>query len=346
MKSDNVNDEDTNDGAIEILLREVGGRDEPSQEMMLAVRAAAHAEWQSVVSARTQHKRTMSYSLAAGVVLTIGAALLLTRFVGRDSPVAEQPALVATIGKIHSEIQSGVAQVSRDDGKTWHDATTGEALNSGMLLRTDTTTKMALDFGNELQLRVDVGSQFKLTALGKVNWIRGRFYVDGSPSQHVPLTVQTKFGAIEHLGTQYQALLSEAKLIVSVREGQIAYTPPVHAANDSPIRANAGERVEFNERGGVTRNAIPADDESWQWIAQIAPAFSIDNQSLVKFLEWVARETGQSIRYASPEVRAEAEQVILRGSVSGLTPDQALNAVLSTTPFVRVNTAAGIEIGK
>lgn len=348
MKADNVNDHtaDTGDGAIEALLREVGGRDEPSPEMMQVVRAVAHAEWQTVVSERARRKRTMSYSLAAGVVMTIGAALLLTKFVGRDSSMAVQPTFVATIGKIHSDIQGGLAQVSRDDGKTWHDATAGEALNSGTLLRTDATTKMALDFGKELQLRADVGSQFKLTSVGEVNWIRGRFYIDGSPLQHVPLTVQTKFGTVEHLGTQYQVSLSESKLVVSVREGQIVYTDLVQTGDDLRIRANAGERVEFGEHGEVTRDAISANDESWRWTTQVASTFAIDNQSLLKFLEWVARETGQSIRYASPEVRAEAEKLILRGSVSGLTPDQALNAVLSTTPFVRANTATGIEISK
>ncbi|HEY5810959.1 MAG TPA: hypothetical protein VIT67_23510, partial [Povalibacter sp.] len=80
------------------------------------------------------------------------------------------------------------------------------------------------------------------------------------------------------------------------------------------------------------------------WATNIAPVFDIERQPLSEFLEWVARETGKQLVYATPEVRARAEQLILRGSVSNLPPEQAFAAVLATTPFTHLDTASEIRI--
>ena len=47
--------------------------------------------------------------------------------------------------------------------------------------------------------------------------------------------------------------------------------------------------------------------------------------------EYFARETGRTIVYATPGVAQRAREGALRGSVEGLTPDEAVVAVLSTT---------------
>ncbi len=90
--------------------------------------------------------------------------------------------------------------------------------------------------------------------------------------------------------------------------------------------------------GAVQRQIIGRSGKDWAWAGEIAPAFEIDERPLPEFLHWVSRETGLEIDYASPVVERQAEAVILRGSVTGLTPAQALTAVLATTELQSVET--------
>lgn len=56
------------------------------------------------------------------------------------------------------------------------------------------------------------------------------------------------------------------------------------------------------------------------------------------FADWVARETGRKVVYQSPAAQSAAGELRLRGSIAGLDPDTALNAVLSTTQLRRYQT--------
>ncbi len=69
----------------------------------------------------------------------------------------------------------------------------------------------------------------------------------------------------------------------------------------------------------------------WNWLATITPPFTLEGRSVEDFLEWAARETGRSVVFASPDAAERARAVTLSGTVEGLTPDEAVAAVLSTT---------------
>ena len=66
------------------------------------------------------------------------------------------------------------------------------------------------------------------------------------------------------------------------------------------------------------------------------PTFGIVH---VEFLAWAARETGRRLVYASPAVAQRAEQTLLKGSVDDLSPQQAVAAVLATTPTLEARFA-------
>jgi ferric-dicitrate binding protein FerR (iron transport regulator) len=128
-------------------------------------------------------------------------------------------------------------------------------------------------------------------------------------------------------------------MAVSVREGRVAV-----AGKRGTVQLTVGERLSYSEQGEIGRDTISQRDSSWEWAMQTAPAFDIDNHSLASFLDWLARETGRTVVYATPAAHAQAEQLVLRGSVADLTPDQALAAVLATTPFAYRQTDTAIEI--
>jgi hypothetical protein len=56
----------------------------------------------------------------------------------------------------------------------------------------------------------------------------------------------------------------------------------------------------------------------------------VDGKTLPVFLDWVAREGGWTIRFADEALRRAASSIVLRGSIDGLTPEQALEAILPT----------------
>jgi ferric-dicitrate binding protein FerR (iron transport regulator) len=323
---------------IQRLLREVGHRDEPTPEMMQVVRAAVHSEWQSMVAQRVAHKRRLTHrftwGVAASVVVGFGA-LLLFRYVAVEKLDAVQ---VASIVKVQST-SAGNVQVRASGGETWRDVIAGEALISGSEVRTDPDTRVALVFGKGLSLRVDASTHLKMLAADQISVEHGRIYIDSPTNVVAPLLVKTAFGSVNHLGTQYQVQVSNNRLTISVREGRVAvvggYGKAQLAANESAV---------YTEQGEIARTAIASQDASWIWATQAAPTFAIDNRSLASFLDWVARETGRTVAYATPQARVQAEQLILRGSVEKLSPDQALQAVLATTQFVHTDSLTTIQV--
>ena len=57
----------------------------------------------------------------------------------------------------------------------------------------------------------------------------------------------------------------------------------------------------------------------------------LDDQPVTVLLDWVARETGRTLRYASAEVERQAATTILHGKIGQLAPLEALDAMLATT---------------
>ena len=66
----------------------------------------------------------------------------------------------------------------------------------------------------------------------------------------------------------------------------------------------------------------------------LAPDFDIENETLLSFLKWVARETGKTLVFSSNEVRMAAMSTQLFGSIESFTPIEALTSVMSTTQFI------------
>ena len=58
---------------------------------------------------------------------------------------------------------------------------------------------------------------------------------------------------------------------------------------------------------------------------------SLEGRSLRDFLLWIAGENGWQLRYADAAVEEKASTTILHGSIQGLTPEEALSAVLPTS---------------
>lgn len=300
---------------IAALLRAVGSRPAASAEAMAAARAAVAAEWHATVAARQRRRQFTGWAMAASVAVGAVAVWLVRPL------VQTEPQVVASLARAVGGVEENAG-----DGR-WTPLAATDGIASGTQLRTASGGRAALKMANGVELRLDSRTLVAFEDASHATLKSGAVYVDsGAPG--VPaadFVLDTPAGSVRHLGTQYQARYVSGDLQVAVREGRIAVE-----RKTGNVVANAGERITL-AGGEVTRAALAPNAADWSWVADVTPPFSIEGRSVEDFLVWVARETGRTIVYTSGEAAQQSRSVTLRGTVEGLTPDQAVQAVLSTT---------------
>jgi ferric-dicitrate binding protein FerR (iron transport regulator) len=321
-------DRQSSDGDEQVLgrlLGEAGARASAPADVRDSVRAAVHAEWQTVVASRKPRQRRWLPAAGAAIAATavLGISLLLLRPEVAPATVAS---VVRTVGTVELRAPGDAA---------WQMLNTEATLLAGSELRTPRDGRVALALASGLSLRLDGGSRLALSDAAHATLASGAVYVDSGhqpADRTAPLEIDTGHGRVAHLGTQYEARLAADALVVSVREGRVSV-----ATGARVIEGSAGERLTIGP-GGVQRTSIATQAEDWQWAGAIAPGFEIEGRSLEAFLVWAARETGRTLEFADEAARTAASELTLHGSIDGLDPQQALETVLATT-------ALGVSVG-
>jgi ferric-dicitrate binding protein FerR (iron transport regulator) len=314
------------EAGIEELLRQVGARDEPAADMMQEVQAAVHAEWQSMLRERQRKRRFVTFGVAASALLAIGVAVVNVRNLAPPAPVQ-----IAQITRVDGHL------LVRPESQAAREIAVAQSVSTGETIQTDDRSRAALRLGGGVSLRLDHDTIVKVASADELLLTAGAVYVDSGvetqAGNSTPLTIRTDAGSVRHVGTQYQVRTHADEMEVSVREGRVMIA---NAAGTSS--GVAGERIRVTPRGEIVRSTVLAQDPSWRWAARTAPLFDINEHTFATFAEWVARETGRKVVYASSEAQRTANEVTLRGSIAGLDPDTALSAVLSTTQLRRYET--------
>lgn len=316
--------------ALQGLLRAMSPEAEPPAETRERIRRAVAAEWRAAVrptaigGARsgtaprtTQTWRRLVMAVAASIaVVAVTVGVIQTR-----APTAGD--VVATLSRVVGPVQGARGNAG------WQAVAEGQSLAAGQHLVTGPRSRAALSLAGGVTLRLDADTRVLLAAIDRVVVDRGTVYLDGGdqPVTGPGVGIDTAFGTTRHVGTQYEVRVLPAKMRVSVREGLVETTPDT----GRPIVAQAGEELVIGTGGSVARGTVDRRDARWDWIADVTPPFAIEGRRLTEFLAWVCRETGRDLTFATPEAEAAASAVVLRGSVTGLSPDEALVAVMATT---------------
>jgi ferric-dicitrate binding protein FerR (iron transport regulator) len=314
------------DDDLRELLRAAGPRVQPPPDLAEQVRAAVAAEWRTVVAERQPRRRNVTWFAAAASVaaVAVGAWLLL--------PQLAPAGPMATVARV-----SGTAEVLRDGESGWQPLAAGVALMDGDAVRTSGPSRLALHRPDGLDVRLDGATQLALADSGSARLEHGRVYVDAGPAgtRADAFAIDTPFGEVRHLGTQYSVQLDAGALGLAVREGSVSVTGP-----QATVIARAGEalRIDANR---VQRSDVAAWGEAWRWAEDVAPDFPIEGRSLDEFLTWAARQTGRQLVYGSAEAARAAESTELRGAIAGLAPEAAVAAVMATTPALQHRFADG-----
>lgn len=330
----NMNPQDLRPGeeeALQGLLREMTPEAGPAPEVRERIRQAVAAEWRAAVT-RTPavSGRTGPASARAawrwqrpGLALAASLAVAAVALGVYQSNAPTGPQVAATLSRLSGPVEAGI-----DVG--WQPVTAGQAITVGQKLVTGPRGKAALALARGVTLRLDANTRIALAGIDRVVVERGAVYLDSGerPAAGAGVRIETAFGSTRHLGTQYEVRVLPAAMQVSVREGRVETATDIGRAS---VVAQAGEQVVIRTNGAVARGVVDRRDPRWNWIADVTPPYAIEDRRLAEFLGWVCRETGRELAFATPEAEAAAESIILRGSVAGLSPDDALVAVMATT---------------
>lgn len=318
--------------ALQALLREMAPEAEPPAQVRERVRQAVAAEWRAAVAEATAARAPLpagrswqrpALALAASLaVAAVALGVIQSRTPGT-------PVMMAKIARLSGPMEAGGAG-------NWQPVTAGQSLAVGQELVTGPEGKAALTLRHGVTLRLAADTRIALAGIDRIIVGRGAVYLDAGlqPASGAPVQIDSAFGSTRHLGTQYEVQVMSDEMRVSVREGRVELAPVdagQAAAQATTVVAQAGEQLLTGPAGIVERGVIDKRDPRWNWITDVTPPFAIEDRRLAEFLAWVCRETGRDLIFATPQAQAQAEGIILRGSVAGLSPDDALAAVMATT---------------
>lgn len=301
---------------VAALLRAAGARPAATTQAMAEVHAAVEAEWRATIAARRRRRLVTGWAAAASVTVAALGVWLVRPL------LQDEPQVVASLTRAIGSVEQNVG-----DGR-WTPVTMPASLSSGVQLRTARDGRAALQLGNGVELRLDARTLVAFEDAGRARLSQGAVYVDSGSPPGTPgagFVLDTPAGAVAHLGTQYEARILDGSVRIGVREGRVRLS---HASGDLVGAAGESFTVRGNE---VIRAPLAPTAPEWNWLADVTPPFSIEGRSVEDFLVWAARQTGRTIVYASPAAAQQARRVMLSGTVEDLTPDEAVQAVLSTT---------------
>lgn len=308
-----------NEKDLERVLKSAGQREKPPADVEHEVREHLRAEWRSMVAERSQRfRQRVIFALAASMAAAAVAVWMLAPRVGGPTDAVATVALAAGDVRVTSGWLDG-----------WHEVARGATLLAGQTLETGTRGRGAISLPGGVSARVDNDSRLVIATADSLVLERGALYIDSgsTPTQIPPLDVITPSGTVRHVGTQYEVRLLDAGVQLSVREGAVEW----RSSSGDIEHSRSGEQLTISNDGRIERTAVPAYGAAWEWTLEAAPTIDIEGLPLARFLAWAARETGREVAYSSPEAETEAAGIVVHGSIAGLSPAEALDAVLATT---------------
>jgi ferric-dicitrate binding protein FerR (iron transport regulator) len=311
--ADNLEDRDS----VGALILAVGRRSVPPREDYERVLSASRAAWQGAVRQRV--RRRWTYALAAVVAFVVFGAGVLRQI---DGP---HPAVVAaTLTTIDGAVFAGSAA-----GEEWRWLSeSGVPLTSGTRLRTDPSGRAALRLRPDTSLRMAGSTDLLLQPGNRVELLEGRIYLDTSSTHSGTVEIVTRFGTLRDVGTQFEVLATGTTLRVRTREGAVTLT---RGGSEAVLQCAVSEELRIDSSGNIERGRIASYDAEWSWAESLTEPPKGPELPLRQFLDWVARETGRSLRYDSPVTEARVNKVVLHGTTPDLAPVAALAVALATT---------------
>lgn len=299
------------------IIRAAGRRADPPRDDYEKVYAAAHATWQRKTRAR---KARRWYALAAAAAfVALGAALW-------QSMPTSAPEIGARL-----EIVRGTSEQRLPGEQDWIPVKAEMVeMPEGTRLRTsgDGAIALRLDGGGSLRLDSDTSV---ILARSSIELDTGTIYFD-SAGRHPDraVNVVTPFGTVRDIGTQFEVRTTVDALRVRVRSGSVVV---VESPTAEPVSGLAGEEIHLDVAGQISRRGFASDNPGWAWAEALASAPDFQTPSVLRYLTWIAEETGRALEFETESVRLQAELARFLGDPHDLPPTELLITISATSDF-------------
>lgn len=303
------------------LLEGAGPRPPIAEEDLRGISVAARSAWQKEVLRRSRNRRLRAAFAVAAGLLAVVTGLAVWRSTRSDLAPATAAAQVVAV--------SGVVMMNAE-GREPHAMVRGESIPPGALLYSPEAVgapgRASLRLPNGCIVRLDTGARARWVAGQTLELERGALYADTGGQAGTRIEVRTPVGTARDLGTQFVIRLADGadeELHILVREGSVSLE-----RNGLSHVAMAGRELVVRAGGAPLLRDVAIHGSDWEWILETAGGFAIEGRTLHEFLQWVGRETGWTVRYASDELAASAREIILHGDIGEMRPDRAPFVVL------------------
>ncbi|MEM7354213.1 MAG: FecR family protein [Acidobacteriota bacterium] len=272
------NDSPSGDETVARLLQFAGHRPTIPAADAATVKAAARAEWQSLVW--TQRRRKLYLVRGVGGFLAAAAALLLafnTHFVDR----------------VRRSVTPAAAQVITASGAV--DWTVGHELWPGGVVKTGppeshSEPRIALRLADGASARLHAETRLSVHSASALELESGTIYID---SDGTNVEIRTPLGTITNIGTRFEVHLvpDATRLRVRVRKGKVQLKDP----QGVPYVATAGQQLTADGETEPQLDVITTCGSTWDWLSLIRAPFT--GTTTFEILEWTAAEAGWELRF-------------------------------------------------
>jgi ferric-dicitrate binding protein FerR (iron transport regulator) len=300
------------------LVKLAGHRQMPDASAMGAARATAYTEWRRMVARRRRRMLLQAFAAAAAIAVVVSGAT----WFGSTPERAAAPVVPVGIATVETVI--GRALVTSRGSVQGIGVTAGGRLLIGDRVDTSSGGRVVVVLSEGVTAKLDERSSLALDAANTLVLAAGAVFIESDPSyNNAAVQVQTPLGVVRHIGTQFEVRWDDQRLRVRVRDGVISLDNP-----DGQWTSRGGEALVLARGSVPARHLIATSGPEWGWINQLAPPFTLEGSTLRAFLAWIERHHGIRHQYADPSLRDRVEQIVLHGSIRGLTAEEALAAVL------------------
>jgi ferric-dicitrate binding protein FerR (iron transport regulator) len=300
------------DDAVASLLKLAGPREPVPAERMRRLKVAAHADWRRHTATR---RRRLAVGWAGGGLAAAAALAIALRMPVGSDPTGGQGATVVAL--------SGTAELASGAGPEPLALRVGDRVPMDRETLASGVGTATLRLPGGASVRLSTGTSLRMAAADALVLNAGAIYVDTAGAS---LEIRTRIGLVRDVGTKFEVRLGPSSLRVRVRDGavQVRREQAVHDARP-------GDELTLDSAGAVTWHTVPLDGPAWAWASDRGAPFELEGRSLHEFLDWIAGENGWQLQFANAAVEDQARTTTLHGSIQGLTPEQALAAVLPTS---------------
>ena len=243
MNSTENQNQENSDQLFESLFKNAASRTRAPADDEARILAALHAEWKQATGRRRRRRLTVGLAAAASVVL----AIFVYTGVFNDSPSQTPTRMVASVVKQSGSVMTGPTRAH----EAMQQLRAEETLMSGTLITTAYAARLAIRWLGGESIRLDENTRLILISETDIELLSGRIYIDSQADDNKPdskseLAINTPFGRVQHLGTQYMTSLTDGSVIVSVRQGSVSIT-----ANNEESIAEGGQQLSVSSKGNV-----------------------------------------------------------------------------------------------